>query len=249
MQRMHPLAALPRIRVYLLVPTLTFALVSALGGRASADLIRPTADRAYPDVAADINGVVNYTYDPSKQVGSFQLTNTPYLLAGGPTASDEFAVTPSADGTRRQIVSLKLDQNGQLVSDPTNSYQLFGTVTAGGQTYTGLLLQGVPTAFGSQYRSPTGSQGSAIFDMNINVTGGALASAFGPDAYMSVQPELQITFDGNFNKNFSAAKATSNTRAYHSPLPFPSPEPAAMAIFLAGGVGLIYYRRRGRKSD
>jgi len=54
MQRMHPLAALPRIRVYLLVPTLTFALVSALGGRASADLIRPTADRAYPDVAADI---------------------------------------------------------------------------------------------------------------------------------------------------------------------------------------------------
>jgi hypothetical protein len=225
-----------------LVASLTFALSAP----ASADLIMPDPARAYPDVAADVNGVVNYTYDPSTQTGDFHVTNTPYLLAGGPTTDAEFNVMPNSNGIRQQIVNIALDQNGNFVSNPGNSYELWGTVTAGGQTYSGLLLKGVPTAFGSQYRPPTGSQGSAIFDMNINVTGGALASAFGRDVYMSIQPELQISFDGNFNKNFSAAKATSNTRAYHAPLPFPAPEPTTMAILLAGGTFGILYRARKR---
>jgi hypothetical protein len=213
-------------------------------GRASADLIMPTAPRAYPDIAADVNGTVNYTYNPQTQTGSFQVTNTPYLLAGGPSASQEFDVTPDADGIRKQTVSVALDSSGHFVNSASNSYELWGTVAAGGQTYTGLLLKGVPTAFGSLYRPPTGSQGSAIFDMNINITGGALASAFGPDTYMSIQPELQITFSGDFTHDFSAAKATSNTRAYHAPLPFPAAEPTTLAILACGGAGLLGLRRR-----
>lgn len=247
MHRMRPLVVLTRIRSVLLVSGLGILISATMSRPAAADLIRPSADRAYPDIAADINGTVTYTYDPTTQSGLFHVRNTPYLLAGGPSASDEFAVTPNSDGIRQQVLNVTLDQNGNLKTDPNNSYELFGTVSAGGQTYSGLLLKGVPTAFGSQFRPPTGSQGSAIFDMNINVTGGALASAFGPDAYMSIQPELQITFDGNFNKNFSAAKATSNTRAYHAPLPFPAPEPTAMAILVAGaGAGLFVKLRRKR---
>lgn len=229
------------------IASLTVVLFTALAGQAQADLIRPNPDRAYPDVAADVNGVVSYGFNPSTGLGDFHLTNTPFLLAGGPTPDLEFSIIPNADGIRRQIVNVALDSSGHFVSDPGNFYQLYGTVTAGGHTYSGLLLEGIPTAFGWQYRGPTGSQGSAIFDMNINVTGGQLKSAFGPDVYMSIEPELQITFDGNFNKTFTAAKATSNTRAYHSPLPFPSPEPTTLAILLSGGVFGLLARRKFRQ--
>jgi hypothetical protein len=235
-----------RIRRNLALFSMTCALAAALSGQASATLIQPSPARAYPDVSADVNGVVNYTYNASTQSGSFQLTNTPYLLAGGPTASSEFDVTPDAQGLRQQTLSIALDQNGNFVTSSSNSYQLWGTVTAGGQTYSGLLLQGVPTAFGSQYRAPTGSQGSAIFDTNINITGGALASVFGPDVYMSIQPELGITFAGSFAQNFTADKATSNTRAYHAPSPFPAPEPTTLALLIAGCAGALYVRRRAR---
>lgn len=244
MHRMHTTASLKRIRTSGWAWGLPLVLFAVLGGSASADLIRPVADRAYPDIAADVNGVVNYTYNAQTQTGNFQVTNTPYLLAGGPAATQEFTITPDADGMRRQMVSVALDQNGNFLSSPNNSYQLWGTVIAGGQTYTGLLLQGVPTAFGSQYHPPTGSQGSGIFDMNINVTGGALASAFGPDAYMSIEPELALTFTGSFAQDFSAQKATSNTRAYHAPAPFPAPEPTTLAFFLCCGAGVLAVRSR-----
>jgi hypothetical protein len=244
MHRMRFSAVWKPIRRGMIVLGLTCVVSTALTGRVSADLIQPTPARAYPDVAADINGVVNYTYNSTSQTGTFNVTNTPYLLAGGPNATDEFTITPDSLGVRQQILNIKLDKNGGLVSDAGNTYQLWGTVQAGGQTYSGLLLQGTPTAFGSQYRGPTGSQGSFIADANINITGGALKSAFGPDAYMSIQPELQITFAGSFAQSFSAAKATSNTRAYHAPLPFPSPEPTTFALLVAGGAAILYLRRR-----
>jgi PEP-CTERM motif len=61
---------------------------------------------------------------------------------------------------------------------------------------------------------------------------------------MSIQPELQITFAGNFAQDFSAAKATSNTRAYHAPSPFPAPEPTTLALLVAGSGCLFLVRRR-----
>src|SRR5262249_51778980 len=133
---------------------------------------------------------------------------------------------------------------GNLVSSGTNTYSLYGSVTTNGQTFSGLLLSGTPTGFGSQDLTPVGIQGASFFDVNMNVTGGALAPYFGPDAYIRIAPELQSTFTGSFTQDFSAAKATSNTRGYHSPHPFPIPEPATVFVLVAGGGFGIFLRSR-----
>jgi hypothetical protein len=220
-------------------------LITLLDSRAPAELILPAAGRAYPDIAADINGVQSYTYDPTTQTGAFQVTNTPYLLALGPTAADEYSVQPNSDGIRRQVVSLTLDPNGHLVDNPSNSYALYGTVVVQGQTFDGLLLQGKPTSFGSQDLGPVGIATSDVYDLNMKVTGGKLAQAFGPDAYMRITPELLSTFEGSFTKDFSGDKAGSNTRGYHSLNPIPVPEPSTLVILLAScGAALVYRRCR-----
>jgi hypothetical protein len=230
---------------FVVLAGLALAALPCFPGQARAALINPTAGRAYPDIAADINGVVNYTYDATSQTGVFHVTNTPYLIAGGPTSSQEFAINPNSDGIRQQVVNLTVDQNGNLVTSASNTYSLYGTVTTtNGQTFSGLLLSGTPTAFGSQSLRPVGIVGSDVFDLNMNITGGALAPYFGPDAYMRISPELNSTFTGSFNQDFSASKATSNTRAYHSPHPFPIPEPATVLVVLAGGAGLVLRHRR-----
>ena len=233
MHRMRRLA----VGAALALGTLSFAATSEAG------LLKPDAARAYPDIAADINGVVSYTYNASTQTGNFHLTNTPYLIAGGPSASSEFGVVPNGDGIRQQVLNVSLDKNGNLLAGPSNTYALYGTITADGQTFSGLLLQGTPTAFGSQDLGPVGIQGSDVFDFNIAVTGGALAGYFGSEAYMRLTPELNSTFVGKFDENFAASKATSNTRSYGSPHPFPIPEPTTLLFLVAGGAGLLFRRR------
>ena len=96
--------------------------LAALAADVSAELIRPSASRAYPDIAADIHGLQTYTYDPATHTGQFELTNTPYLMALGPASSSEVSVQPTPDGTRQQVVKLTLDQQGRLVNDPANTY-------------------------------------------------------------------------------------------------------------------------------
>jgi hypothetical protein len=248
MRRMRNRNELPRPRPGVVAWGVAWTVLAAWGSSARADLIRTDAPRAYPDIAADINGVVNYTYNPATRTGVFNITNTPYLLAGGPQTSEEFAVSPTADGVRRQVLNVTLNQNGRLVANPGNRYELYGTVTTGNQTYSGLLLKGTPIAFGSQFTpAGPGQPAVSLFDLNINITGGELASAFGPDVYIQYMPELNNTFQGRFDTGFTAAKATSNTRAYHAPLPFPAPEPTTLALLLAGGAGLAYRHWRKRR--
>jgi hypothetical protein len=231
-----------RMRRLAVLSGLILTSMTALGHNASAALIRNPATRSFPDVSADINGTVNYTYNPSSGTGQFVVNNTPYLVAGGPTAASEFAVTPMADGTRRQSLDITLDSQGNLVPGPNNTYELWGQIVANGQTISGLLLKGTPTSFGSLDLGAA-AQGMSVFDLNMTVTGGALASFFGPDAYMRITPELDSTFQGRFDQNFSAIKATSNTRAYNSPQPFPVPEPTTLLVVLAGSAGLAYRHR------
>lgn len=235
-----------RMRRFVVLAGLALAAFSGLAEQASAALINPNAGRAYPDVAADINGVVTYTYNPTSHTGTFNVTNTPYLIAGGPTASQEFDILPDSNGIRQQTLNINLDKNGNLIAGSGNTYSLYGSITTNGQTFSGLLLSGTPTAFGSQDLTPVGIQGSSFFDVNMNVTGGALAPYFGPDAYIRIAPELQSTFNGQFDTNFSAAKATSNTRGYHSPHPFPIPEPTTLLVLIAGGGFGIFHRHRRR---
>jgi hypothetical protein len=215
-------------------------------GSASAALIKPNAQRVYPDVAADINGVISYAYNPATETGNFHLTNTPYLLAAGATSAEEFAILPNAnDGIRMQVVNVALDKTGAIIdSSPTNSYALYGTMKVNGTDYTGLLLSGKPTAFGAQDLSGVGIQDSDLFDLKIKITGGALADYFGEQAYMRVAPELGSTFTGAFDTDFTAHKATSNTRRDGPAQPFPIPEPSTLLIVLAGGFGLWHRNRR-----
>ncbi len=236
-------------RMRLLTALIGLALAALpLARPASAGLIRPGAERAYPDIAGDINGSVTYTYDSANQTGLFQMTNTPYLIAGGPTPGDEFAVSANPDGIRRQVLSLVTNGSGQLVAgDAGNTYELWGQITTGGATYSGQLLTGTPTAFGSQDLGAAGIQGSDVFDVDIQVTGGQLAGFFGPSAYMRITPELQSTFEGSFTSNFSGVKATTNTRSYVSPQPFPIPEPSTLLVLAAGGFGLLAVRRLRRR--
>jgi len=214
---------------------------------ASASLLNPNAARAYPDIAADINGVVSYSYDSSTQTGLFHVSNTPYLIAIGPNSSQEFDISPNGDtGVRSQQLSVTLDSNGNFLPSTQNMYALYGTVTVNGTTYSGTLLQGTPTAFGSQSLASLGINASSIFDVNLAITGGALAAYFGSTAYMRISPELASTFSGAFNSDFSALKATSNTRTYSNPVPFPVPEPSTWFV-VAMGVGGLAVRGRGRR--
>ncbi len=242
MHRMHRLIAMTGAA--LAAWGLSTTPVQASAASAST-LLKPDAGRAYPDIAADINGKIDYTYSPDTQTGVFLVKNTPYLIAGGPTQASEFTITPNSDtGIRSQEIRLVVDKNGAIVADPGNKYQLYGTITTPDQTYSGLLLEGVPTAFGFQDLNPVGVTGADIFDVGLKITGGELAANFGSEAYMRITPELQSTFAGKFDENFAAAKATSNTRTYNAPKPFPVPEPTALVLFLAGGVGLAIHRRR-----
>jgi len=232
-----------RMHRFAILSGLILTTMSTFGRPASADLIRNPAGRSYPDISANINGVVNYAYDSSTATGNFHVTNTPYLIAGGKTAATEYAVTPDTDGSRRQVLNVALDSKGNILPGTGNTYELYGTVTAGTQTFSGLLLKGTPTAFGSLDLGSVASD-SDIFDLEMNITGGALAPYFGSEAYMRITPELESTFTGRFDQNFSASKATSNTRAYHSPQPFPVPEPTTLLVVLAGGLGMAYRHRR-----
>ena len=234
-----------RMRHFTAIFTLTSGLMALAASPASAALLKPGATRSYPDIAADINGEVQFNYDEASETGIFRMTNTPYLIAGGNSSSSEYAVVPnSSDGVRKQLFSIKVDGGGNIVADAGNLYELYGTINANGQTFSGLLLQGTPKEFGSLDLGE--GLGVDIFDANIDITGGSLAKFFGTTTYMRITPELESTFTGSFTGDFTALKATSNTRSYGSPEPFPIPEPTTVAVLLIGGAGLIYRQRRRR---
>lgn len=216
---------------------LTLTLL-VLGAPASAELIQSPGGRAYPDLAGSITGSQAYTFNAATQTGTFQASNTPFLLSTGPSAANETVVEPNDDGTRVQELNLTLDQNGRLVSDPNNTYSLYGTVVLGGKTFHGLLLQATPTAFGSQGGS------AAAFNLDLKVTGGQLAQTFGPDLYMELRPALGSGFDGSFNKSFQTTIDYSNTLGYRAPAAATVPEPTTLVVLLAGGAWFWLARRR-----
>jgi hypothetical protein len=226
-----------RMRHSVVKAGLALLFAATLRTPAAAALIRPSSTQSYPDVTSAMTGTQTYTFDPATRTGQFQLSNTPYLLMLGPNTADEYNIVPNGDGTRKQVVKLTLDRNGNLVNSPTNSYTLYGTVVIGGQTFNGLLLQATPTAFGAQ------SGPAPAFDVSMTVTGGALAQAFGPDLYLQLHPSVDSTFDGSFNKSFATTAECTSTVGPHAPAPQTVPEPTTLVVLLACGAGLLGHRR------
>ena len=155
-------------------PVMVFLIVTGVWWPARGDLIRPKTSRTYPDIAGDIVGSQTYTFDPASQTGTFLVTNSPQLIALGPAGSNMSSVTPDQDGTLSETLQSTLNQNGQIVANPDNRFQLYGTVVIGNQVYRGLLLEGTPTAFGVQSETRKSLSGGYVFDLNVKITGGQL---------------------------------------------------------------------------
>jgi hypothetical protein len=234
-----------RMRCCLTAATFALALTPLLAPAAArGDLIRPNAAQAFPDLSGDIVGTQSYSYDPTSQTGIFQVKNTPTLLATGPNPADETYINDPQSQARSQSIQVTLDSQGHLVNSAGNSYSLYGSVTVGGQTFSGLLLQGTPTQFGWAQQNPQ-APGMSVYDLNVALTGGLLKQVYGPDAYVRVIAETNSTFANSFTTNFQGLKALTNVRGYDAPGPTPVPEPSTLAVLLAfGGAGLFYRHRR-----
>ena len=208
---------------------------------ARADLLYPsTTPQKYPDIVANLGKGVSYTYDPSVSQGVFHLKNTAYVLVTGTGSADEWNINPTADGSRYQILNVTLDKNGNYVNDPGNLYQVFGSVTANGHVYSGLLLQGKPIDFAT-----TNASGVTQFQADLKLDGsGALASFFGPNSYIHLIAETGNGFTGSWQSDFTIAKVSSNTHGPHEvPQPFPVPEPTAMVVLIVAGMGIVFRHR------
>jgi len=221
-------------------------LLADVWSPARGDLIRSSPSRSFPDIAGDIVGAQTYTYDPVTQTGTFQVVNAPHLIALGPSVKDMVHMLPEQDGTLSQFLRMKLDRNGRLIESPYNKFQIRGTVVIGDKTYEGSLLEGRPTAFGAEAQdgSPSKNKNPEVFDLNVEITGGELAGAFGPEAYLRITPQAKSTFNGQFTADFSSEKPLTNLRASRKGLPATVPEPTALVTLLTCGAGLLACRLR-----
>jgi hypothetical protein len=237
MERMHRLA---------LVVGITFAF-SASSSRAA--LLHPDDTSQFPDLSAGfVSGTLQYT----ASTGQLAIQNTPFALAMGTSSSQQFDVGTDAAGQRSQSINVTLNSDGTVNQAATNTYDVYGQVTLGGTTYNGLLLSGTPTAMGSLNlaAAPTNVAGEAMFDFDVNVTGGLLANVFGSEAYVRLTAERWSTFNGSFTQDFSAGKIDSNIRGYLLSPPTPIPEPTTLVVLIAcGGAGLLRRVRRIARED
>ena len=214
MQRMC--SAATRVSFVLFLFVLAHAWSNARG-----DLIRSAPGRSFPDIAGDIVGAQTYTYDPLTQTGMFEVVNAPHLISLGPSVHDMVHMLPDADGTLSQLLKMKLDRHGRLVKSPDNTFQIRGTVVIGDKTYQGLLLEGKPTAFGADVQeTPTvRNKNPEVFDLNMEITGGKLAEAFGKEAYLRIVPQAGSTFNGEFTVDFTSERPLTNLRSTRGKLP------------------------------
>ena len=230
---------MPRMRFNVVAGAWFVALILGLVRPVAAELIQAPGGRAYPDIAGAVNGTQVYTYHVTTGTGTFLVSNTPFLLTTGPGSGDNVDIAPDSDGVRSQKLRLTLDRSGQLVPGGDQTYALYGSVVLDGQTYNGLLLLATPVQFGAH-----GGTGAA-FHLDMKVTGGLLAPAFGPAASLALRPTAESPFDGSFTANFHTTIESSNTVGYaSSALAAPVPEPSTLVVLLACGAGFCLQRRR-----
>lgn len=203
-----------RIRIVARVGVLAAAaLISAFERPASADLIRATPGRSFPDIAGDIGGSQKYVYDPATQTGTFTLRSAPHLISLGPSGRDLIPLQPNVDGTLYQTLKVKVDRNGRIVNSPENQFEISGFVRIHGKKFDGVLLRGTPTAFGIAEPEGSSARAQDIFGLNVKIEEGKLARAFGAEAYLRIIPQANSTFNGEFTSDFSGEKPMTNLLA------------------------------------
>ncbi len=203
-----------RMRIVARVGVLAVAAVLTTFERpASADLIRATPGRSFPDIAGDIGGSQTYVYDPATQTGTFTLRSAPHLISLGPSGRDLIPLQPSNDGTLCQTLKVKVDRNGRIVNSPLNQFEIRGTVWINGKPLDGVLLKGTPTAFGIAEPDSPSARAQDIFGLNVKIEDGKLASAFGAEAYLRIVPQANSTFTGEFTSDFSGEQPMTNLLA------------------------------------
>ena len=237
---------MPTIR-RLVHTTLLLFLVCPL--TASASLILPDPAGSYPDLSAGLHGSVDYTFDPAASTGLLDIESAPYMFSLGDDPSQKFPVSADSNGDLSESLQLTLNSQGDIVTtsagEPLNgSYNVYGSVTVNGQTYDGLLISGTPVAFGSQDLGSIGINGTDIFDFDIKITGGLLASFFSASDYLRMQPLVDSTFAGQFDQSFTGGVSHGYLNNSYA-----VPEPATWIVLATGTTALAWGRARsGRKS-
>ncbi|HVX84304.1 MAG TPA: SdrD B-like domain-containing protein [Phycisphaerae bacterium] len=134
---------------------------------------------------------------------SFDATGAPMsiILSVSPLSAPQVLPPSSFD------LHIQVDNNGNLIGSGANANDLVVTGSIdvnndGTPDYTGTLLTGKITAFGSQDSAdPNGDQ----FDFRFSVTGGALAANYFSSKDIGVTMSVEdSTFNGNFCQDFSA---------------------------------------------
>ena len=117
----------------------------------------------------------------------------------------------------------------------------------GDKTYQGLLLEGKPTAFGAEVQETPAvkNKNPEVFDLNMEITGGQLAQAFGKQAYLRIVPQAGSTFNGEFTADFTSERPLTNLRSARGKLPATVPEPTTLLTLLTFGAGALAIRAAG----
>jgi hypothetical protein len=151
---------------------------------------------SYPRVQYISIGTTALTYNATNQL--FSVNASPVTVLFSSTEGPQ-AVT----GARSLQIRAFVDNTGALVGGTgSNDMTLSGTVTqvVGGvtNTYSGVLLTGAVTQFGSLANGST-----AQYDFRFTVTGGVLASSFACGDIAVHINSGGSTFTGNFTVNFN----------------------------------------------
>ena len=167
--------------------------------------------------------------------GVFRVDAFPIAIRLGPgAATPPRFIVPIPEAGEFFGINITVNGAGDLVGSGTQGSDLtiIGAVDLfgdGSVVPSGVLLTGRVTGFGFQENGATD-----LYDFSFVVTGGLLAGGFGPTVGVSLQSE-RSNFTGSFETDIrGGAKGTLGI----------VPEPASLALFAAGVLGLGAFGRK-----
>jgi len=131
-------------------------------------------------------------------------------------------------------LTANIDGSGHLVSGNFTISSADNVISNKDATFTGQtpisgpVLTGNLTAFGST----TAGTGGGIFEFRFNVTGGAVAPAFGPTGGMIISSSSG-TFAGLFTSNFATSSDSGQGDTFATAAPSPQVFQAGFVLFTA----------------